>query len=148
MYCKDKLIARPVRSYDRYQDFEDPDHHKELLNRRKKGRDQKVFMRFLALSPKAEQYYRKLEQHRMNPGHHVRKIVALSESYDPDMVARAMGDAFTFEAFSSEYIANLLEQRSHSLPEPGALHLTRREDLLDIKVEQPDLTIYERKHHE
>jgi len=148
VYSKDKLIARHVRSYDRYQDFEDPDHPKELLNQRKKARDQKIFMRFLALSPKAEQYYRKLEQRRMNPHHHVRKIVALSEIYDPDAVARAMEDAFTFEAFSSEYITNLLEQRSRSLPEPGALHLTRREDLLQIKVGQPDLTIYERKHHE
>ena len=148
VYCKDKLIARHVRSYDRYQDFEDPDHPKELLNQRKKARDQKIFMRFLALSPKAEQYYRKLEQRRMNPHHHVRKIVALSEIYDPDAVARAMEDAFTFEAFSSDYITNLLEQRSRSLPKPGALHLTRREDLLQIKVDQPDLTIYERKHHD
>jgi len=148
VYCKDKLIARHVRSYDRYQDFEDPDHPKELLNQRKKARDQKIFMRFLALSPKAEQYYRKLEQRRMNPHHHVRKIVALSEIYDPDAVARAMEDAFTFEAFSSDYIINLLEQRSRSLPEPGTLHLIRREDLLQIKVDQPDLTIYERKHHD
>jgi transposase len=148
VYSKDKLIARHVRSYDRYQDFEDPDHPKELLNQRKKARDQKIFMRFLTLSPKAEQYYRKLEQRRMNPHHHVRKIVALSEIYAPDVVARAMEDAFTFEAFSSDYITNLLEQRSRSLPEPGALHLTRREDLLQIKVDQPDLTIYERKHHE
>ncbi len=148
VYCKDKLIARHVRSYDRYQDFEDPDHPKELLNQRKKAKDQKIFMRFLALSPKAEQYYRKLEQRRMNPHHHVRKIVALSEIYDPDAVARAMEDAFTFEAFSSEYIINLLEQRSSSLPQPGALHLIRREDLLQIKVDQPDMSIYERRHHE
>ena len=148
LYSKDKLIARHVRSYDRYQDFEDPDHPRELLNQRKKARDQKIFMRFLALSSKAEQYYRKLEQRRMNPHHHVRKIVALSEIYDPDAVARAIEDAFTFEAFSSEYITNLLEQRSRSLPEPGALHLTRREDLLQIKVGQPDLTIYERSNHE
>ena len=148
VYSKDKLIARHVRSYDRYQDFENPDHPKELLNQRKKARDQKIFMRFLALSPRAEQYYRKLEQRRMNPHHHVRKIVALSEIYDPDAVARAMEDAFTFEAFSSEYIANLLEQRCRSLPEPGALHLTRREDLLQIKVDQPDLSIYERRHNE
>jgi transposase len=148
VYSKDKLIARHVRSYDRYQDFEDPDHPRELLNQRKKARDQKIFMRFLALSPKAEQYYRKLEQRRMNPHYHVRKIVALSEIYPPDAVARAMEDAFTFEAFSSEYIINLLEQRSRCLPEPGALHLTRREDLLQIRVQQPDLTIYERIHHD
>ena len=148
IYCNDKLIARHVRSYDRYRDFEDPDHPRELLARRKKARDQKIFMRFLTLSPKAEQYYHKLEQRRMNPYHHVRKIVALSEIYPLESVARAMEDAFAFEAFSCEYIANLLEQRSRCLPEAGALHLTRREDLLDIKIEQPDLTIYERKGHD
>ncbi|MBU1495191.1 MAG: IS21 family transposase [Actinobacteria bacterium] len=148
IYCNDKLIARHVRSYDRYRDFEDPDHPRELLAQRKKARDQKIFMRFLTLSPKAEQYYRKLEQRRMNPYHHVRKIVALSEIYPPESVARAMEDAFVFEAFSCEYIANLLEQRSRCLPEAGALHLTRREDLLDINIEQPDLTIYERKDHD
>ena len=84
----------------------------------------------------------------MHPYHHVRKIVALSEIYPPESVARAMEDAFAFEAFSCEYIANLLEQRSRCLPEAGALHLTRSEDLLDIKIEQPDLTIYERKDHD
>jgi hypothetical protein len=54
-----------------------------------------------------------------------------------------MEDAFSFQAFSREYIANLLEQRANLLPEPGALHLTRREDLLEIDVQQPDLSIYE-----
>jgi len=142
LYCDNKLIARHVRSYDRHQDFEDPDHPRALLAQRKKARDQKIFMRFLTLSPKAELYYRKLEQRRMNPAHHVRKIVALSEIYSVDAVARAMQDAFVFEAFSCDYIANLLEQRGRRLPEPGALHLTRREDLLDIRIENPDLTIY------
>lgn len=145
LYHEDKMIAHHVRSYDRHQDFEDPDHPRELLNQRKAARDQKIFMRFLSLSPKAERYYRKLEERRMNPHHHVRKIVALSEIYPPQDVARAMEDAFVFEAFSSEYITNLLEQRSRHPPEQGgALHLTRREDLLHIKIEQPDLTIYER----
>jgi len=146
VYHQDKLICRHVRSYDRNQDFEDPDHPRELLNQRKKARDQKIFMRFLTLSSKAELYYRKLEQRRMNPHHHVRKIVALSEMYSSDDVARAIDDACFFEAFSSEYIANLLEQRSRRLPEPAALHLTRREDLLKIKIQNPDLTIYERSH--
>ena len=148
IYCEDKLVARHVRSYDRHLDLEDPDHPKALLVQRRKARDQKIFMRFLTLSPKAEAYYHKLAQRRMNPAHHVRKIVALSEIYSLDTVARAMEDAFVFEAFSCEYIANLLEQRGRRLPEPGALHLTRREDLLDIEVEHPDLTLYERKNHD
>jgi transposase len=143
VYGPNGLIARHVRSYDRYQDFEDPDHPKALLAQRKKARDQKIFMRFLTLSPKAEQYYRQLEQRRMNPHHHVRKIVALSEIYPPDDVARALEDAFYFQAFSCEYIANLLEQRAHFVPQPGALHLTRGEDLLKITLQQPDLSLYQ-----
>ena len=142
LYCDSKLIARHVRSYERHQDIEDPDHPKQLLLWRKKAREQKIVMRFLALSPKAAQYYQKLEQRRMNPYHHVQKIVALSEIYDAEAVARALEDALTFQAFSCEYIANLLEQRTRRLPEPGALLLTRREDLLDLKLESPDLTIY------
>jgi transposase len=148
VYAQDKLIARHIRSYERYLDFEDPDHPKALLAQRKKARDQKIFMRFIALSPKADLYYRKLAERRLNPQQHVRKIVALSEIYGTDPVARAIEDAFAFEAFSSEYVANLLQQRTRFHKEPGALHLTRREDLLEINLEYPDLSVYERNTDE
>jgi transposase len=148
VYHDEKLVARHARSYDRHRDFEDPDHPRRLLAQRRKAGEQKIFMRFLALSPKADLYYQKLEQRRMNPRHHVRKIVALSEIYGQEAVSRAMEDAFAFEAFSCEYIANLLEQRTRRLPEPGALHLTRREDLLDIKIQHPDLSIYQGGGHD
>jgi hypothetical protein len=144
VYAQDQLVARHIRSYERYQDFEDPDHPKALLAQRKKARDQKIFMRFIALSPKADLYYRKLAERRLNPQQHVRKIVALSEIYGTDPVARAIEDAFIFEAFSSEYVANLLQQRTRFHKAPGALHLTRREDLLEINLEYPDLSVYER----
>lgn len=145
LYHGDRLIARHPRSYDRNKDFEDPDHPKQLIAQRRKARDQKIFMRFLALNPKAQDYYRELEKRRMNPRHHVQKIVALTEIYGLELVARAMEDAFFFQAFSCEYIANLCEQRTRTLPEPGALHLTRRSDLLDLEVQQPDLSIYQKQ---
>jgi hypothetical protein len=66
----------------------------------------------------------------------------LSDIYSPEAVARAMQDALTYEAFSSEYIANLLEQRARFTPEASALHLTRREDLLEVRLAPPDLSIY------
>ena len=141
-YHESKLVARHVRSYDRRQDFEHPDHPKVLLEHRKKARDQIIFMRFLSLSDKAQQYYRQLQQRRMNSLHHTRQIVALSEIYSKKQVAMAIEDAFSFSAFSCEYIANLLEQRSRPVKEPGALHLTRSSDLLDLTIDHPDLSIY------
>jgi len=142
LYLGDQLIARHARRYDRFQDVEDPDHPKPLLEQRKKARDHKLFMRFLALSPRAETYYLQLEARRLNPHHHVRKIVALSDIYAPEVVSRAMEDALVYEAFSSEYIANLVEQRARFTPEASALHLTRRGDLLDVSLAPPDLSIY------
>jgi len=141
-YHENKLVARHVRSYDRRQDFEHPDHPKVLLAQRKKAKDQKIFMRFLAISDKAQQYYLQLEQRRMNPLHHIRQIVALSEIYSKEQVAMAVEDAFSFAAFSCEYIANLLEQRSKPVAEPGVLHLTHSSDLLDLRIDHPDLSVY------
>ena len=143
LYHGDQLIARHTRRYDRFQDIEDPDHPKPLLEYRKKARDHQLFRRFLALSPQAEAYYGQLEERRLNPRHHVRKIVALSDIYTAEAVARAMEDALVYEAFSSEYIANLLEQRARFTPEASALHLTRREDLLEISLAPPDLSLYQ-----
>jgi transposase len=146
IYQQEKLIARHTRSYQRHQDIEDPDHPKDLLAQRHNARQQKLLGRFLTLSPHAEAYYQALAQRRLNPSHHVQKIVALSEIYGPQAVARAMQDAFTFQAFSCEYIANLLESRQRLLPEPGALHLTRRQDLLELELPEPDLSAYSSTH--
>ena len=142
IYHHDNLIARHPRSYDRHQDFEDPDHPKALLAQRKNAREQKILARFFSLSYQAEAYYQGLAK-RFNPQHHVRKIVALSEIYDAEMMARAIEDALHYQAFSCEYITNLLESRTRLLPQAGALHLTRRQDLLDLDLPDPDCSVYE-----
>ena len=145
IYAEENLIARHTRCYDRHQDFEDPDHPKELIAQRKNAREQVIFTRFLALSPHAQEYYNNLSAKRLNAKHHVQKIVALSEIYGKEAVTRAVADAFTFHAFSCEYIANILEARARLVPAPTALHLTRRQDLLEIEIAEPDLSIYDRQ---
>ena len=142
LYHQDKLIARHPRRYDRHQDVEDPDHPRALLQQRRRASDQKLILRLLSLTPRAEAFYQGLGERRLNVLHHVRKIVALSEIYGQEMTARAIQDALEFGAFSCEYIANLLEQRQRLLPEPGALHLTRRQDLLDLELPEPNLGLY------
>ena len=126
IYHHDRLLARHPRSYERHRDFEHPDHPRALLQQRRKATTQRLLQRFVCLTARADEYYRELEQRRLNPVHHVRKIVALSEIYGAESTARALDDAFHFGAFSSDYITNLLEARARSLPQPSALHLTRR----------------------
>jgi transposase len=143
IYHGEKLIATHTRSYDRHQDFEDPEHGKELLDQRRAARDAKLLLRFFGLCPHAEEYYLQLKIRRLNPRQHIAKIMALSEVHGCDKIARAIEDSFEFQAFSSDYIANILQQRERFSPQPGPLHLTRRQDLLEVELEQPDLSVYE-----
>jgi transposase len=143
IYFDNELIARHQRRYGRHEDIEDPEHAKALIAQRGRAREQRLMLRFLALTPDAQAYYDGLEQKRFNARQHVRKILALAEIYSAESVARAIADGLTFEAFSAEYIANILEARARALPEPGPLQLTRCHDLLDIDIAPPDLNAYD-----
>lgn len=145
IFHNEKLIATHLRCYDRRQNLTNPDHLKDLLAQRKKARDQTLLLAFLNLCPQADLFLRKLQDKRLNAPHHIQKILALSEIYGPDKLARAIEDAITFEAFGCDYIANILLQRERAADPPGALHLTRRQDLLDLDIPPADLTPYENK---
>jgi hypothetical protein len=143
LYDGEKLIAEHLRSYDRAQDFEHPEHAAPVLERKRRADEQHLLKRFLGLSPQAENYYRQLAERKLSWRLHLRKIVALADVYGAEKVARALADALTYHAFSSDYIANILEQRERRLPEPGPLHLARKQDLLDLQLPDPDLSVYE-----
>jgi transposase len=145
LFHQEQLIATHPRSYDRRQKLTHPDHIKELVTQRHQAQHQTLLLRFLALGVHAEPYVRQLEAKCLNPRHHIQKIVALSEIHGSENVGRALLDALTFEAYGCEYIANLLEQRQRHTPAPAALHLTRRQDLLDVELPPADLTPYEPK---
>jgi len=144
LYIGQKLIAEHLRSYGQHQNYENPEHVRELLNHRRGALEHKRLQRFLALSSKAETFYRQLEARHLNARQQVQQIVALSEIYPLEAVARALEDATDLGAFRAEYIANILAMRARQLPEPGALHVTRRQDLLELDLPEPDLSIYEK----
>ncbi|MFU8819893.1 MAG: IS21 family transposase, partial [Desulfurivibrio sp.] len=139
IYHEQQLIARHLRSYERQRDFEDPDHARELINQRRKAKTQQLIRRFQEISPRADDYYRRLEERHLQPLRHVRQIMALVEIHGREAVVRAIDDAMELHVVGAEYIANILEARTRKLPEPGPLHLTRSADLLEIEIQQPNL---------
>jgi hypothetical protein len=143
IYDADQLIARHPRSMDRHQDIEQPEHAQQLLVQRKSAREQRLVVQFLALSPRAQAYHEGLEAKRVNARVHLRKILALAEIHGKEAVARALDDGLELQAFSAEYIANILAARRRIGPEPAALQLTRRADLLELELPEPDLSIYD-----
>ncbi len=144
IYAADQLVARHARSMDRHEDIEDPEHAQQLLAQRKSAREQRLLVHFLALSPRAQAYREGLEAKRVNARVHLRKILALAELHGKEAVVRALDDGLELQAFSAEYIANILAARRRIDPEPAALQLTRRADLLELELPEPDLSIYDR----
>lgn len=142
LFAGDTFVAEHLRSYEKHQDFEQPDHVRTLLHERGEARHQKLLLTFLGLSAHAPAYHEQLAERRLNLRHHVQKIVALAEIYGAPAAGRALDDAHALGAHSCEYLANLLEQRQRLAPEPGALHLTRPSDLLDLDLPPPDLSPY------
>jgi DUF971 family protein len=143
LFAAEVLVAEHPRSYERGRDFEHPDHARELVAQRGRVRHQGLLLAFLRLSPQAQAYHDHLAERRLNVGHHVQKIVALSEIYGVEPTGRAIDDAHALGAYSCEYIANLLEQRQRLLPAPGALHLTHGEEALELELPPPDLSLYD-----
>jgi transposase len=142
LYHGAELIARHGRSFERHLDIEDPDHPKALVAQRRHARDSQVLRRFLALTPLAAKYHAGLLERRGNALSHVRKIVALADIHGDDAVICALRDALAFEAFSSEYIAHLINARTRQLPDPSPLVLMRRQDVLDLELPPADLSAY------
>lgn len=148
IYHQDQLVARHRRCMDRHQDIEDPEHPRELLTQRKRASEQQLLVRFLALSPRAQAYYEGLEAKRGSPRAHARKILALAQIHGTEAVVRALDDGLELQAFSAEYIANILEARARALPDPAPLQLIRAHDLLELELPDPDLSIYDRDDDE
>jgi hypothetical protein len=135
IYDREQLIALHPRSMDRHKDIEDPEHEKQLLAQRSSAREQHLVVNFLALSARAQGYLDGLEAKRVNARVHLRKILALAELHGKDAVARALDDGLELQAFSAD---------RRIAPEPAALQLTRRADLLELELPEPDLSIYDR----
>ena len=144
IYEHDQLVARHVRSMDRHKDVDDPEHERQLLVQRKSAREQRLVVQFLAISPRAQAYREGLEAKRVNARVHLRKILALLELHGKQAVARALDDGLELQAFSAEYIAHILSARRRIGEKPAALQLTRRADLLELELPEPDLSIYDR----
>jgi transposase len=143
LYQGEALVAEHARRYGRGMDIEDIEHAKPVIERKRRAEARTLIRHFLELSPNAVIFYRELNKRQLTPTLHVRRIMALVDIHGPDEVRRAIDDAIEFRAFASEYIAHLLEQRRRRRPEPGPLHLSRKTDLLELRMPEPDLSIYE-----
>ncbi len=144
VYDKDCLVAKHVRSYDRNRTIVHPDHADGIRNKRRQDREQNLLRDFLALGSAASAFLQGLEHRQISPRTHLRRIMALTEIYGQDAVADALADALEFCAFRSEYVEHLVTLRARpENPVGGALHVPRAGDMLDLRIDEPDMGQYD-----
>ncbi len=135
------LIAEHVRCYGRKVDIVDPDHQKELRQRRSRAREQQLEQDFLNISPYAEQFLKKMKLRELNVRQHLRRIVVMAEQYGKEAVANVLEDMLQFEVFRADYVEQRLMNRS--LTEfIGTLHVPRAGDCMNMEITPPNLNIY------
>lgn len=137
-----ELLADHPRSFGRKQEIADPDHERALVLKMRHARDRQRLTHFLSLGPDASGYLAALRERRAAWRRHVDRINALAECHGRSALARSLADASEAGAFSAEYIHNILEARTRAMPEAGPLHVTRRADLLELQLPEPDLNVY------
>jgi len=140
-----RLVADHVRKYGRKLDVADPAHDRAHMERSRSSRERMAVNALLRLGDGAEGYLAGLRERRPNWLSHARRIVALAETYGRDETARALRDAAESEAYSSEYVLNVLESRARPRADPGPLRLLRGEDMLKVELPPPDIDIYEQR---
>ena len=138
----DKLVAEHARSYEKHQDTVQDEHDKALIEKRHLMKRQRLFEKFYSMGAIAEEYEKGLNAKRIDPKRHIRAIMRLVDRYGTEEVKKAMEDSREVEVFSSDAVLNLIEMRRRPLPEPGAVHLSRKTDCLDIEIPKVDLDIY------
>ncbi len=137
-----QLVAQHERSYEKHRDTVDSEHDKALIEHRHLMKKQRLLEKFYSMGSTAENYEKGLNAKRINPRTHIRKIMNLVETYGADEVKKAMEDTCLLEVFSADAVLNLIEMRHRPLPEPGAVHLSRKTDCLDLELPEVDLSIY------
>jgi transposase len=142
-----KPLAVHPRCYGRKQDRLVPEHERELILATRHARDKRLLETFLTLGSASEAYLAALQERRPDWRSHLRRINALAEVYGRDETGRIVADALEHRAFGSDYVQNILSFRARLRPEPGPLHVTRRSDLLELSLPEPNLDVYTGKEN-
>ena len=138
-----RLLADHPRGYGRKQDRLIPEHERDLVLSTRHATDKRLLETFLTLGGAAERYLAGLQERRPDWRSHLRRINALAVVHGRDETARVLADALENGAFAADYILSILTFRARRTPEPGPLHVTRRQDLLELALPEPDLNLYE-----
>ena len=141
-YYDNDLIARHERCYDSNKDIVDDNHNKEFLKEKLKAREQKELAEFFRIDSNAELFYKELKRLCRPLKKEVKRILALKDIYSRGEIGVVLGDCLELGAVNSSAVENILATKKRVIKSIHPLHITRNSECLDIKIDKPDLNVY------
>lgn len=135
-------VARHDRYFGKGKDIEDPAHPRQLIQQRQAADKNKSLQAFFNIGKGSQEYYLGLQERSLRPLTEVKKILVLKDKFSVELVQQALIDAAEHQAFSADYIKNILEHRHRILANPGPLHVPHKDDALHISLPEPDIDLY------
>jgi hypothetical protein len=141
-YFKEKLVAIHLRSWERHQRVELPEHREAARSHRHKHRVSQDMAILISLGEEAKTYMERLATTHQPLKKSVKRLLALKDEYGSVSLLQAIRKAISHTAYGADYIENILYQEMTPQREHPPVRLNQ-ESLNRIRLQEPSLADYD-----
>jgi transposase len=141
-YLKDKVVATHLRTWQRKQRIELPQHHEAAKKHHRRHWYSQEVAAFVSLGEIAKRYLEHLATTNEPLKPSVKKLLALKDDYGTQALLDAMERATLHQAYGAHYIENILYQEMTPQRQHAPVRL-KHPHLNQIRLEEPSLEDYD-----
>ena len=141
-YCKDKVVATHLRTWQRKQRIELTQHREAAQKRHRRHWYSQEVAAFISLGEIAKRYLEQLATTNEPLKPSVKKLLALKDDYGTQALLDAMQRALLHQAYGAHYIENILYQEMTPQRQHAPVRL-KHPHLNHIRLEEPSLQAYD-----
>lgn len=141
-YFKDKAVATHLRTWQRKQRVELPQHREAAQKRHRRHWYSQEVAAFISLGETAKRYLEQLAMTNEPLKPSVKKLLALKDEYGAHALLDAMQRATLHQAYGAHYIENILYQEMTPQRQHAPVRL-KQSHLNQIRLEEPSLEAYD-----
>jgi len=126
--CETEVVATHKRSYDTGQQIEDPEHIKDLAERKRNAREQRGQNRLFSIVPEARVLLTQLAKRGQNLGSATAALLRLLDHYGSKEMQAAVAEALFRDAAHPRSVQQILKERQEKDPAQPRLPVTLPDD--------------------
>jgi transposase len=138
-----QIVAVHDRSFNKGQQIEDPDHIRDLWERKHESRKHRALDRLRWVAPSAEQFFLRAAERGSNLGRLTQTLTRLLDLYGASEIEAALDEALQRGLIHSNAIQEILERRrgAKGLPPPVPMQFSQRA-ISELRVVPKNLDKY------